>query len=429
VPAKGKFAPRLPARGEEEETEAQPPVQRKFAPRIPVREEEETEEAPAEERAPAPVQRKLAPRVPVRDEEETEEAPEEAPATAPRRLAPRTPVHEEDQTPVQRKFAPRIPVREEEAETEEAPAEERAPAPVQRKLSPRLPVREEEAESEEAPASAKLKPRFPVREEEAGGAAPEETETRAPASQLRRRVLPGMSRTAPSLQQTYVPPARERKQFPIPQQQGEPEEERQGEPVGEGAQGGEEAAPAEEGAEVSPRIAALRPRKLVSDEAPEAAGKTPEQLAQERKMAEMAKQLARLEAGREKEVAGTAEMPAEEEDMPPPPEPEAAPKPEEYEQAKESLRKTLEHDETARKVKQEDEALVEQYAKDHLVWLYEIYKMGGMGRADFLQKASEKYSEAQSGGSKPAAAEGASDAPPNPALANLSKVIEKKDKK
>jgi len=220
-----------------------------------------------------------------------------------------------------------------------------------------------------------------------------------------------MARTLPSTPQTYVPPARERKQIAKPT--GVP---------------GERETQATEQAGFSPGIASLKPRKLVFEESPVAEDKSPEQLLQEQKMAKMAEQLARLEAGKVKEVAGTAALPSEEEDIPLPGDDEEVPKPNDYEQAKESLRKTLEREETVRKVKQEDEATVEQYAKDHLVWLYEIYKMGGMDRVDFLQKASEKYSEAQNATSAPEAG-AEKDTSQNPALAALSKEIEKKDKK
>ena len=144
------------------------------------------------------------------------------------------------------------------------------------------------------------------------------------------------------------------------------------------------------------------------------------------KMKRMAEQLARLEAGRVKEVAGTAAIPQEEEDVPLPE--DDVPKPEDYSQAKEMLRRNLEHDEIARKVRQEEEAEVEQFAKEHMVWLYEIYKMGGMSREDFIQKAAAKYSESKSDSPPGAAASGA-ELPPNPALANLGKEIEKKEKK
>lgn len=311
---------------------------------------------------------------------------------------------------------------EEKAET--APkAEKTAPASVIPADEPGGPEEEREAAGVKPPAPRKLAPKFAAREEEnEEGEGQEEEAPPIQAPSLRRRILPGMGRTLPSTPQTYVPPARERKQIALPRA-GQGEKEMQEEPAAEQIE------PAAEQAGISPRIAPLKPRKLVSDEALLASEKTPEQLLQDQKMAKMAEQLARLEAGKVKEVAGTAALPAEEEDVPLPDESEdEVPKPGEYEQAKESLRKTLEHEETARKVKQEDEALVEQYAKDHLVWLYEIYKMGGMGREDFMQKASEKYSEAQNADPAPAAGAG-NDAPPNPALAALSKEIEKKDKK
>jgi hypothetical protein len=364
VPTASKVAPRIAARVEKTDDEAPAPARLK--PRMIAREEE------AEEAAPAPA--RLKPRMIAREEEAEEAAP------APARLKPR------------------MIAREEETE-EEAPA----------KLKPRVPVRAQERaeDAEEAPARPfrKLMPRLPPREEP-----DEEAPPPASVSPLRRRVLPGMARTAPATPQTYVPPARERKQ--ITTLSDEPEQEAQ----------------AEE-AEMSPQIAPLKPRKLASDETLPAADKTPEQILQEQKMAKMAEQLARLEAGKVKEVAGTASMPVEDEDIPLPEEGEGVPRPEEYKQAKESLRKELEHEETARKIRQEDEALIEQYAKDHMVWLYEIYKMGGMGRADFLQKASEKYSEMQNAGQAASSAGDAKDAPPNPALAALSKEIEKKDKK
>ena len=363
----------------EEETE-EIPAARKSPVRLPAREEEAQEDEEKEAPAPARAKLRLA-----RDEEEDEE--KEAPSPAPRKLAPR------------------LPMREEESEEQQAPARAR----------PRIAREEESEEQEESPRPMrKLMPRIPPREEEGGS----EDDPEAPAAVLpRRRILPGMARTAPSLQQTYVPPARERKQIPLPAE--EPDEKALQEDVAE-----EKAA----SSPVSSRFAPLKPRKIASDETPLATDKSPEQMLQDQKMAKMAEQLARLEAGRVKEVAGTAKLPDDETDIPLPDENEGVPKPEDYEQAKESLRKTLEHVETARKVKQEDEAIVEQYAKDHLVWLYEIYKMGGMAREDFLQKASEKYSEAQT--AAPASAAGAGeDAPPNPALAALSKEIEKKDKK
>ena len=392
----------------------------------------EQEELPAEAAEELPNAKKIVPKSIAREEPE-EETQTPVPAKLKPRMIAREEPEEETQTPVPAKLKPRMVAREEQ--DEELPA---AAAPAPAKLKPRMVAREEPEEETQTPVPAKLKPRMIAREEQdeelpaAAAPAPakqfrklvprlppsgnEEEEEPQPAmvSSMKRRILPGMGRTSPATQQTYVPPARERRQIALPPDETG-EREMQDAPS---EQAEAEAAPS--------RIAPLKPRKLASDEAISAVEKTPEQLLQDQKMAKMAEQLARLEAGRIKEVAGTAAMPAEEEDVPLPGNDDEVPKPEEYGQAKESLRKVLEHEETARKVKQEDEAMVEQYAKDHMVWLYEIYKMGGMGWDDFLQKASEKYSAAQ--GAAPSG--GADkDAPTNPALAALSKEIEKKDKK
>ncbi|MFA6214232.1 MAG: hypothetical protein WC717_03050 [Candidatus Micrarchaeia archaeon] len=403
-----KMAPRMPIQGKDEEGPARAP--RKLAPRIPVREDAAEDD---EGQMPSQAPKKLALRLPAR-EEETEDDEAQAPATAPRKPAPGIPVREEEEVPAQPpgRLVPRIPARE------EAP----------RKLAPRIPVREEEEENEEpALPSRRLVPRIPAREEEEDG----QEEPPAQAPSMKRRIFPGMGRAIPPAPQTYVPPARSARQLQAAregEEEAAPEQEMPGLEGPEAREPEEEAAAPAQGQRKMPMgFAPLRPKKLVSDEEGPSE-KTPEQVAQDQKMARMAEQLARLEAGKVKEVAGTAALPEEEEDVPLPPESEAAPKPPDYGQAKESLRRSLEHVETARKVKQGEESMVEQYAKDHLVWLYEIYKMGGMGREDFLAKAAEKYSEAQGEG-KPAAAQPAEDAPPNPALANLTKVIEKKDKK
>ena len=299
-----------------------------------------------------------------------------------------------------------------EHEEENKEAEEQAPAATFRKPLRQIPVPEDDGESkeaeEQAPAATFRKPlsriSTPAREED-------EEAPVVPVSSMRRRILPGLARTVPSTPQTYVPPARDRKQIPLPSK--EPDEE---------------AMQTEEQVKIPLAAASLKPRTIAMDETSTAIDKSPGQVFQEQKMAKMAEQLARLEAGKVKEVSGTAALPLEEEDIPLPDENADVPKPQEYEQAKENLRKTIERDEIARKVKQEDEVMVEQYAKDHLVWLYEIYKMGGMSREDFLQKASEKYSEAQNASPVPET-DVDKDAPPNPALANLGKEIEKKDKK
>jgi len=325
---------------------------------------------------------------------------------------------QEKEAPKEKQKAAPVKKLQNSMQIEELPDEETDEVPIARKPILRQPAREEEIEEpgEQLPAKVfpKLMSTFPSGENEK-----KEEMMSAPVSLPKRRILPGMTRTAPSIQQTYLPPAREKKQMAMPS-------EEPGEDAMQVAE--QKATQVPDQVEISPRIASLKPKKLVSDEVPLALEKNPEQLLQEQKMAKMAEQLARLEAGKIKEVAGTATLPVEEEDVPLPEEDDGVPKPEEYGQAKESLRKSLEREEIARKMKQEDEVIVEQYAKDHLVWLYEIYKMGGMCREDFLQKASEKYSEAQN---VEATAETGidKDAPPNPALANLSREIEKKDKK
>jgi len=412
---KGKMpAPIMPEQEEEqqgealdEEPEEQAPVPKKLPilakkiPRAPLKEvPEENEDEPIK-----PATKKSIPRTPAKDEpEEQEETPIRSPPAA-------------LQLKAQKKLMPRVPVQE----TGEAEP------PPQKKLAPRLPARAK-TEEEELPAPKKLIPRIPMREAE-----PDEEEERA--APVRRRILPGMARTQPSTPQTYVPPARGRA-APVPRDEEELEhdEERaeipapkkviRSPPPDEQEEPEEQETPAP-----SALLAPLKPRKLVSDEPLPEAQKTPEQLAQDEKMRKMAEQLARLEASRVKEVSGTAHLPVQEEDIPlPEAEDDGVPKPQDYEQAKEGLRKSLERDEVARKVRIEDEAAAEQFAKEHMVWLYEIYKMGGMPREDFVQKAVEKYKESKNG-AQPAPGSAASEAPPNPALANLGKVIEKKDKK
>jgi hypothetical protein len=266
-------------------------------------------------------------------------------------------------------------------------------------------AQEEEAMQPRRQMPQKLVPRIPLREEES------KEEEQAPMIPLRRRILPGMVRTEPEEPTTYVPPARGRVQIAIPEsdlQQGKAGEDGGAKPV-------------------SSSFAPLRPRKIVSDEPVPPVEKTPQQSLMEQKKAKMEEYLARIEASKTKEVSGTADLPDEKDEEIPLPE-DSPPNKEDYAAAKEGLRRSLEHEETAHKVKLEEESIVEQYAKEHVVWLYEIYKMGGMSREDFIKKATEKYSESK-GGQAQGAAEAEPEAPPNPALANLSKVIEKKDNK
>ncbi len=374
---------------------------------------------PVGKKAPSKKPVKLPEAAPEVEAEEPEEMT--VPAAAPKKPVPvklQPPAREEEpeeqeEVPIARKkLMPRIPAKEEEPEDQAAPRRLRSPAEA------------EEEEPEAQPARKKLIPRIPPREEEPA----DEDEEEKPAVRVRRRILPGMMRTKPGAPRTYVPPAR--KAVPAPEEE-EPEEQvpRKKMPVREDQEPEPDEEPAPEEEKVSPSIAPLKPRKLVSDEAPEEHEKTPEQIAQDEKMRKMAQQLARLEAGRIKEISGTASLPEEDEGIPLPDDSDDVPKPEKYGQAKEMLRRNLEHDEVARKVRQEEEVTVEQFAKANMVWLYEIYKMGGMSREDFLQKASAKYSESKSGAPPSPLGDGGQEPPPNPALANLSKEIGKKDKK
>ena len=110
----------------------------------------------------------------------------------------------------------------------------------------------------------------------------------------------------------------------------------------------------------------------------------------------------------------------------PPPDEEAGPVPQEYEQAKEGFKRKMQQEEIREKTREEGEATLEAYAKENLVWLHEIYSMGGMPKEDFLQRVREKMAEA---GAQSAQAASASEAPANPALANLGKEIDKRYKK
>ncbi len=71
--------------------------------------------------------------------------------------------------------------------------------------------------------------------------------------------------------------------------------------------------------------------------------------------------------------------------------------------------------------KAESEDATEQYAKENMTWLYEIYKMGGMSREDFLQKVRDKIAESK--GSSP---QGGQAEASNPAFASIGKEIVEK---
>jgi hypothetical protein len=174
----------------------------------------------------------------------------------------------------------------------------------------------------------------------------------------------------------------------------------------------------------SPAVSGARPQKAALN-AP-AGRKTQEEIEEEKRIASKAALLSQMAKG--KEIAGEAELPAEEEtdelEVPKPPPEDAEPAPQKYEEAKEGFRAKMQQEGIREKTRQDADAMLEAYAKENLVWLYEIYSMGGMPREDFLQRVKEKMAEA--GVAQP---QQAPEAPANPALANLGREIDKRYKK
>jgi hypothetical protein len=131
-------------------------------------------------------------------------------------------------------------------------------------------------------------------------------------------------------------------------------------------------------------------------------------------------------AKRKKEISGEAQLSQEEDDdieaPRPPSQADSIPAAEQYGEAKEGFKRKLEQMELKEKAKGSSDEMIEEYAKENITWLYEIYKMGGMEREDFLAEARENM--APSGPKR----EQEGEPPPNPALEALSKEIEKKKK-
>lgn len=147
---------------------------------------------------------------------------------------------------------------------------------------------------------------------------------------------------------------------------------------------------------------------------------------EERRFSEKSQKLSQL-AKPSRDIAGQAELPLEKEDdvdipMPPPEDAETAPA--DYEDAKDDFKRKMQQEDIRAKTKDGADVLLEAYAKENLVWLYEIYTMGGMPREDFIAKVKEKMAE--SGMIGPQAGP---EAPNNPALAALGKEIDKRYKK
>lgn len=162
------------------------------------------------------------------------------------------------------------------------------------------------------------------------------------------------------------------------------------------------------------------PKKAASDEPVERTGQDAEEEGRRSRTAALFEaKLRAFEAGKGK--------PPEPDSLeaPPPPEDEKSdepPLPPDYDSAKQEFRRKMESEGVREAAKAESEELLEQYAKENVVWLYEIYKMGGMSREDFLHKVREKAADEKG----QAAAE--PQAPDNPALASINKELDKRKK-
>jgi hypothetical protein len=127
-----------------------------------------------------------------------------------------------------------------------------------------------------------------------------------------------------------------------------------------------------------------------------------------------------------REVSSEAKLPEKEEEdaLPLPTEEEKedipVPTPDDYLDAKQQLRHKLEQEEIKQELKEESEEMLEQYAKENIVWLYEIYKIGALSREDFLERVREEMHGKKEEEIEP---------PSNPALESLNRELEKKEKK
>ncbi|MEM2138142.1 MAG: hypothetical protein QW568_03580 [Candidatus Anstonellaceae archaeon] len=388
----------------------------------------------------------------------------------------RKPAATEEEMPARPQAKRVLPARAEPEQEEEEP-----PTIMQRK---RILPREEAAESreeEEQPAIAPKKrvlPQAPEPEEEA----PHPKRSRAfPTPQTQRepvpikvgkRILPGGLRQQAQEEEaqapeTYVPPARQKlipkmrhgetEEESMPQEEAEEESlpqkprmqtrEEESESEGERARAPVQKIPAK----LSPDYGRAIPKKAADDSLPEEA--SPDQIAEWRRRQQNAAALAAklssvqsqekplavpspppfqgtpLSAKKTHDIAGEASLPDEEEEkideteIPKPPQEGQGAAPVDYSMAKGEFKRKLEDVEVKEKAKEQTDEFVEQYAKENLVWLYEIYKMGGMTRDDFMQKAREKLQESSQGASQESEPEAE-----NPALSNLERELEKKKK-
>lgn len=399
-----------PAQETEEEETAQP--RKKSAKKSEEQEQpEEEKEIPAAKRRNKPLRRQ-------QKEEETEAVPQEAPEEE----AEEQPVPQQKQAPSSKSIS-----------------QSRAPKKSAKGKAAQVPILGK-AGSKKKPQAAAAKKAQPVEPE------PEEEEREFPKTLVRAakpaqqeeapkkgvRILPGGIAVPRAQQKTYVPPARQQLTREMQSQQEE------------------DAARKAELFETVPKKAA--------DDRPSDEGKTPGELEEEKRRQRQASALAsKLAQAKEaakrqkppaaqeakelrtppdpkktRDIAGEAKLPEEEEEadieVPKPPEDqdeEDAPKPQQYEQAKEEFKKKMTEEDIKEKAKVESDEMLEEHAKENYIWLYEVYKMGGISREDFLQKVREKIAEEKGSAQKPAQPE----APANPALAALGKEIDSKPKK
>ena len=101
--------------------------------------------------------------------------------------------------------------------------------------------------------------------------------------------------------------------------------------------------------------------------------------------------------GRTKEISDEAQLPEEGEeeiDVPRPPLPEdEEPKPGDYGSAKVAFKRKMELENLKGAAKERSEEMLEDYAKQNMAWLYDLYKMGALSKDEFLAKVREKISQ------------------------------------
>ncbi|MEM4634051.1 MAG: hypothetical protein QW275_02760, partial [Candidatus Anstonellaceae archaeon] len=341
---------------------------------------------------------------------------------------------------VAKKAASALPQKEQvsQKEKEERPSEKKTIVPAEKQLQE---PKKDAQEKAKPPVATISKPSLVP-----GADLAESQEKSNQISTAPVRILPGGVRTFPSLAKTYVPPARDRILPKDSMQKAASPQPKVAEPEPSQVRIAKEIESAAVKIKRLPveKIAKAIPKKEVLDE-PVEKQKTFEEIEEEKRRADAAAKLAKKLAlhkepskqiPKTREIAGQAELPLEEEeDLPKVPLPKEEkeedipiPLPEQYEAAKEEFKYKAALEEKKEEISKfaasETEEMLEEYAKENLLWLYEIYKMGGMSREDFLQKVKEKMAEEK--GEKIGSS--TTPEPSNPAFQNISKEIEKKSK-